>query len=115
MTERMPAAKRKSRAELAAIRALIEEAVPSEDWLPILRQLAKSDNPKVIELLLKYRFGLPGTPADLRANADELVHIWLPPIDGTEQLEVTQGTADAVSRKQGGRAAVRRSGGRGQK
>jgi hypothetical protein len=130
VTARAQASKRKTSAELAAIRALIAEAVPSEEWLPILRRLAQSNNPRLIELLMKYRFGLPVAPASsdpvragrydtlrmhLRADAENLVRISLPGVDGDDGLEAASGTADAVSPKRGGRAAVRRGGGRRQK
>ena len=54
-----PGAGRKSNNELAACRALIDQAVSEKEWIAIFKRMAASEDARMLLGLMHQRFGLP--------------------------------------------------------
>ncbi len=78
-----PGAGRKSNAETERMRKLFDANMTEKDWRDALKGIvraAKKGNAKAMDVLLRYRFGLPRHEEGLMPAA-QLVRINLPPID----------------------------------
>ena len=76
------------------VRALIDRALDDDAWLAVFQRMAGSDNPKLLELLLRYRWGGPDAPSEQDAETQPLVRINLP--DNAPRLERTPRPADSL-------------------